>query len=136
MCALPPSAEAVPAGALALKKHAALDNNTSAMKLKAAAAAPPPPPRSLLARYVAFLERYKFGVLLFWALVMTLGYYGMSRVFPNLVLKVRSPRSACSYTARVLLRRDQAALGLGSGATMVPCTARALVRLADRRVLR
>lgn len=63
---------------------------------------PPTPPSrrsTLVGRYTLFLDRNKRAVALFWFLVMAAGYYGMSRVFPALVLRV------CCLTCAAPVRR-------------------------------
>ena len=61
------------------------------------------PPPAWLVRYVAFLARYKLLVLLFWAAVMGVGYLGLSRVFPALMLRISAvPGSADDVALRAL----------------------------------
>ena len=58
------------------------------------------PAPAWLVRYVAFLARYKLAVLLFWTAVMGIGFFGMSRVFPALVLRIAAVPGAADAVAQ------------------------------------
>jgi hypothetical protein len=61
------------------------------LELDERAAKPAPAPDTPLAKYVSCLStpRYARALALFWFLAAAVGFFGMSRVFPALVLKVR-----------------------------------------------
>jgi hypothetical protein len=61
------------------------------------------PPPAWLVRYVALLARHKLLILLFWAAVMGVGYLGLSRVFPALMLRISAvPGSADDVALKAL----------------------------------